>query len=349
MQCDICFRTGGHKLPFLCPTDARNQLYPLRLQNAAVLVEKDALEQEVTSLLASKSKDDDTHPHKAAADSLDVESLIAEKEQAVDRTQQIIARADELRANVENAKLEIAKKKAAISRRKSELASVSNGIDARRTRQTEDIEKSTRMTRYKWNQTHSVTASSRAYLCGEAAKLYGLRRVRRNDGLEEYKIGGIGIVDLRTLNSKSPSCSRKSKPDFLVAASPAQISTALSHTVHLLMLSTHYLAIRLPAEITLPHRDYPLPTIFPLAVSYKYTNIPFPGSTPGHSSNNSPNASRHLTEQVSQPHPRPLFVTKPLPKLAAEDPAEYSHLSSRLRHCMALQKSRHTSWREQHL
>ena len=105
---------------------------------------------------------------------------------------------------MEKAREEIAKKKAIISRRKSELATASNGIEARRTRQTEEVEKSIRITKYKWNQTHNITASSRAFLCGEAAKLYGLRRVRRNGGLEEYRIGGIGIVDLRSMNSESP-------------------------------------------------------------------------------------------------------------------------------------------------
>jgi hypothetical protein len=89
------------------------------------------------------------------------------------------------------------------------------------------------------------------------------------------------------------------------------------------MLATHYLAIRLPAEITLPHRDYPLPTILPLASSHKHTNIPFPGSTPGHSSSNSPTASRHV-EQSNQPRPRPLFVKKPLPMIATDDPAGYA-------------------------
>lgn len=323
MQCDICFRTGGHKLPFLCPTDARNQLYDPRIQNARVLLEKDTLDREINSLLESKPSDDEGRLHKAAADLADVDGLVCEKDQATDRTQQIIAYADELRVKVEEAREEIAKKKAVISRRKSELATASNGIERRRTRQTEEVEKSIRMTKYKWNQTHSVTASSRAFLCGEAAKLYGLRRVRRNGGLEEYRIGGIGIVDLRSLNSKSPLYFIAGNADFLAAASPAQISTALSHIVHLLMLSTHYLAIRLPAELTLPHRDYPFPTIFPLLASYKHTNVPFPGSTPGHSSNNSPTASRHLAEQSNQPRPRPLFISKPLPKLAIEDPAEY--------------------------
>jgi hypothetical protein len=325
MQCDICFRTGGHKLPFLCPTDARNRLYEGRIQNARVFLEKEVLEKQAAAALLSESEaaDQNGQSTRRSRSAPEVASLHSEKEQAVDRTQKIIAHADELRAKVDNAQEEIARKKATLARRKSDLASASNGVDSRRTRQVEEVEKSVRMTKYRWNQGHSTTATSRSFLCGEAAKLYGLKKVRRSGSLEEYIIGGIGIVDLRSLNSKSIGGSLVINTNSVpTATSPAQISTALSHVVHLLMLSTHYLAIRLPAEVTLPHRDYPLPTIFPLASSYKYTNIPFPGTTPGQSSNNSPSASRH-SEQSNQPRPRPLFIKKPLPIIAIEDPSGY--------------------------
>lgn len=205
MQCDICLRTGGHKLPFLCPTDARNQLYEHRIQHAQVLLEKDALDQEVSALLKSRPNGGEENDNEARLSRPHVNRLIAEKEQAEDRTSQIIAHADELRANMEKARAEIAKRKAAMARKKSEIQKATEGLEARRARQTDEVEKSARMTKYKWNQTHAITASSRAFLCGEAAKLCGLRRVRRNNGSEEYKIGGVSIVDLRAMNSESPS------------------------------------------------------------------------------------------------------------------------------------------------
>ncbi|KAH8813160.1 UV radiation resistance protein and autophagy-related subunit 14-domain-containing protein [Xylogone sp. PMI_703] len=313
MQCDICQRTGGSRLPFLCPIDARNQLYEPRVLHARVLLEKDSLDREITALVSQQSKDTNkpneiTENTKESVNRWQAEQLLAERQRVQDRTQQIIAHADELRTNVEKAREALARKKASIARRKSELASASNGVEARRTKQIEDVDKSTKITRYKWNQVHVVTASSRAFLCGEAAKLYGLQRVKRSSGNYDYKIGGISIVDLRAMNT----------------AAPAQISTSLSHVVHLLMLSTHYLSIRLPAEITLPHRDYPLPTIFPISQSYIHTNVPFPGSTPGHSSSTSPSASRHVDNTINLPRPRPLFISKPLPILASEDPASYA-------------------------
>ena len=202
MQCDICLRAGGQKLPLLCPTDARNQLYEPRIQLAEVLIEKDALDQQITASLSSRSKLGEQEVDRPGISRLPVDMIIAEKEQAEDRTQQIIAHADELRANIEKAREEIARRKAATRHRRSEREAISNGLEARRARQMEEVEKAVRMTRYKWNQVHSITASSKAFLCGEAAKLYGLRKVKRNNGAEEYRIGGVSIVDLRAMNSE---------------------------------------------------------------------------------------------------------------------------------------------------
>jgi len=203
MQCDICFRAGGKKLPFLCPTDARNRLYEPRIRHAQVLVETDALDSKICSFLSAEPKQVGQKGKAPEASRADISAVLAERDQAEDRTKQIIEHADELRAKIEKAREDLAKRKAAVHRRKSELASATNEVDSRRTKQNEEVEKAIRMTKYKWNQTHSVTASSRAFLCGEAAKLYGLRKVRKHGGVEEHRIGGVSIVDLRSMNSKS--------------------------------------------------------------------------------------------------------------------------------------------------
>ncbi|KAI1000785.1 Autophagy-related protein 14 [Podosphaera aphanis] len=301
MQCDICSRIGGPNLPFLCPTDARNSLYEPRIQHAVVLLEKDSLERQVNATLSQNNDKPDTV---TSTTWVNLRTLRADRERTLERTQQIIRKADELREKVEKARQELARKKSMISRRSSDLASASEGIEAWRNRQIEDMEKSTRMTRIKWNQKHASTISARAFLCSEAARLYGLKKMKLNNSNDEFHIGGTVITDLRKLNSTTA----------------AQVSTALSHIVHLLILSAHYLGLRLPAEITLPHRDYPLPTIFTLQSSYKYSSLPFPSSA--HTSM-SAHGSRN-TEKNLPAHPRPLFLHKSLPLVAAEDPVEYS-------------------------
>ena len=106
-------------------------------------------------------------------------------------------------------------------------------------------------------------------------------------------------------------------------ASPAQVTTSATNLAHLVHLVSHYLSLRLPAEITLPHRDYPFPTIFSPSSSYSGRDVPFPGSTPSHSSNNSPSASRHADER-SLPKPRPLHLGKKLSVLARDDQVGYA-------------------------
>lgn len=84
------------------------------------------------------------------------------------------------------------------------------------------------------------------------------------------------------------------------------------------MLASTYLAIKLPAEITLPHRDYPNPTIFSLASSYRHGEVPFPGTVVLPPATTADQNSKHV------PRPRPLFIDKPLLTLAKEDQSQYS-------------------------
>jgi hypothetical protein len=88
------------------------------------------------------------------------------------------------------------------------------------------------------------------------------------------------------------------------------------------MLVAHYLAIRLPAEITLPHRDYPKPTIFNLAGSYHHGDVSFP-STPGATTIlNEPRPGDSQHQHL--PRPRPLYIDKPLRQLLKDDPSTFS-------------------------
>lgn len=315
MNCEVCHRSHHpQKLPFLCAVDARNQLYEARLAHAKALIENDLLQQRVNSALASP------RPPSGADDAgktVRLEQIKSEEAQAADRTGQIIAQADKLRAEMEAAKKGIKERKEKLARGQADLSQLSNGTTARRLRQLEETERSIQMTKYKWNRTFESTAATRGYLCMEAARLYGLRRNKKSN---KYELGGIEMIELPDMISMTffrPGLCVPADRIF-PGASPEAITASLAHVAHILMVASTYLAIKLPAEITLPFRDYPSPTIFSLASSYRHDEIPFPGTVVLPSATPADQSPKHV------PRPRPLFIEKPLLTLAKEDQSQYS-------------------------
>ncbi|KAM5355415.1 hypothetical protein ACJ41O_002061 [Fusarium nematophilum] len=297
MDCDICRRSHDPKrLPFLCTVDARNCIFEGRLKNVQLLIENEGLQNEIGALLAETTTS--TKDRK--------ESMQAQQRMAEARTTQILAAADKLRNDIKAAREEIQARKAAISRRRSDIAAVSDGLAEHRAKHQRKIEKVTSMAKYRWSRVADDMARTRSFLCMEAARLYGLQRIKTGSPAQYgYHLGGIPVVDLTGMNSSSPEL----------------ISTSLGQICHILMLASHYLAIRLPASITLPHRDYPRPTIFNLVGSYRNGDPVFPSQTGVATPISNPGdpESHHV------PRPRPLFIDKPLPQLAKEDPATFSY------------------------
>ncbi|KAJ3495569.1 hypothetical protein NLG97_g3302 [Lecanicillium saksenae] len=291
MSCYVCLHEhDAQKLPFLCPVDARNHIYSDRLKNLQLLVENEGLRSQINTLI------DGSEP---------VASGTAAQTLADDSTRQILESANKVRREIRDAKEEVRQRRAAISARRSQLAAAAQGVSDRRLKDQRDVEKSTQMFNFRWSQSAEDMAGTRAFLCREAVKLYGLKRTRKgSSGRYEYLLGRLPIVDLSNMESQSPEV----------------ISTSLAHISHILILIAHYLAVRLPAEITLPHRDYPRPTIFNLAGSYHHDRVSFPG-TPGATSilnESQGTGSGHL------PTPRPLYIDKPLRQFAKENSASFS-------------------------
>jgi predicted nucleic acid-binding Zn-ribbon protein len=193
MECDICYR-GHHpqRLPFICAVDARNQAYEGRLKNLQILLENETLRSQIGGLIADKGK--------PGTDAL--EAARADQARAQDKTAQILEAADRLRDDIKAARDEIRARKADLARRKADLATVSDGLADRRTRQLNDVQRSTQMLRYRWSQSAEEMAGTRAFLCAEAADLYGLRRVasKIKKNAAEYYLGRVPIIDLMSLN-----------------------------------------------------------------------------------------------------------------------------------------------------
>lgn len=158
-------------------------------------MENESLQNQINALLAQDESGNAPNPTIAA------EHSTSELKKAEDRTDHIIAQADKLRDEIAAARREIADRKAAIACRKSELASASSGIAVRRNRQLEESERSISVAKYKWARSADQMSSTRAFLCMEAAKLYGLRRVKKGSSSRyDFKIGGVDIVDLSSMN-----------------------------------------------------------------------------------------------------------------------------------------------------
>ena len=105
------------------------------------------------------------------------------------------------------------------------------------------------------------------------------------------------------------------------------LTAALGNTAFLVYLCSYFTGIQLPCEITVPHRDYPLTTIFTPQQSWLGKDVPFPGSgsTLGITPSN-PSDSR--TESGSLPRPRPLFIgsddlNEHVAQFAKKDPSAF--------------------------
>ncbi|KAG5929602.1 hypothetical protein E4U42_005307 [Claviceps africana] len=297
MDCCICHRFhDAQKLPFLCAVDARNHIYQGRLKNLQLVLENETLRGQI----------DEAYVDSSATSLGGSEKSLAQRFILEDHTDQILAAAEKLREEIQAAREEIRCRKEALARRRSDFALASDGLVQRRVKQQQELDKSAQVLRFRWAQKAEITANTRAFLCSEAVRLYGLRRTKKAaSGSYDYHLGRVPIFDLAAMDSISPEV----------------ISTSLAHVAHILILVCHYLSVRLPAEVTLPHRDYPRPTIFNLNGSHQNLQAPFPSSSGP--STSAHNAGRTGSQRI--PRPRPLFIEKPLTQLAKEDPATYSY------------------------
>ncbi|KAL4986959.1 UV radiation resistance protein and autophagy-related subunit 14-domain-containing protein [Aspergillus falconensis] len=314
MSCDICTRTQA---PALCPTCARNRLYQLRIDSTSVVLEREYLCQQIEAAVNSDSEHEKQlsgpKNHKAELErgrpgSWTLQSIKNEQSRSAARIEIIANHIRSLQSRVKSKRLDISQRKIKLARQRSDSESAIYQLSERGSAMLSGIQNNIKRTDHFWHTNHTKTAEARIFLCREVASLYGLRqKVRKRDSIKEtYTIGGVGILDLRELNG----------------AASDHISTLFSYVAHILVLVSNYLSLRLPAEITLPHKDYPLPTIYTPSASYlpqelragQYSDQ-LPSSSP---------ASRTTGTHTSLPRPRPLCIDKPLPKLAKEDPGAYA-------------------------
>lgn len=328
MSCHVCSRASNSRLPFCCATCARSQLYQLRIENARTLLEKETVEKQIEKTVADglsheRAPESDTGGSNRWA----AEAVANRQIESSGKTKALRDRIEALAAEINEKKLDISQRKLTLARRNSDAESAKYQLMEREATMLTGIQNNIKRTDHLWHNLHNKTAEARIFLCREAANIHGLRQKskRVNGDLKEtYLLGGMPIIDLRDMNGKfPPSHVLLQNANTITGVTPAQISTSFCNVAHLLVLISHYLALRLPAEITLPHRDYPTPTIFSPAKSYLSRESPS-GKSSSQSSSSGAATPRTPDSRQHGPRPRPLFIDKSLPKLAKEDPGTYA-------------------------
>ena len=335
MNCGICSK-GLDTSEANCAACARAILYPHRVQHAQALLDNERLRQQIESALqspqAGKASPDDKLGQDSAAGSVKASAQLdrikretAASKRTIDLVKQESAN---LREQIERQKNDIEEQKSKLKSRRDDLDSARAAFEVQRKEALEPVKYETKRTTRRLEAVYKETVSARVYLCRSSASLVGLSRFPDSSDSSGnsfiYYIGGICLPDIRYINNFEPE----------------QVTASLTNIVRLLCLICSYLHIRLPAEIVLPHRDYPLPTIYSPASSYGPARppAPFPAPTTSSSSNpliaglvaSSPKASRifdqHGGTQTSVGgRPRPLFLDRKLSRLVREDPAAYAH------------------------
>ena len=211
MMCHVCSRPPSDRLQFLCATCARNQLYPLRIDQVNALLQKDASGREIDNAVGKNQGDEaesQSEPNRWSIQAANTRSA-----QSAARTQLIRERIAALRKEIAEGKKDVARRRSALAQRRSDAESVNFRVSDRRAAAVSEVQHEIQKTEQKWTGSHSKFIESRVFLCREAANLYGLRqktRRRKGEVISTYVIGGISIVNLRDLNSKS--CQRRSLP-----------------------------------------------------------------------------------------------------------------------------------------
>ncbi|EGD85596.1 hypothetical protein H112_06505 [Trichophyton rubrum D6] len=325
MGCHVCSQPPSSRLGFYCPTCARNQLYGLRYNHARVLLDKDAAGVQIEASIARNARENaeilssdgdiprlskDVGGAEPEPSRLLMQTKRTAISQSTARMEDIRSHVSTLEKEIADGKKEIARRRAALAQRRSDAESANYEVASRRARALATVQKSIKGKEKQWNSVHEKAVESRAFLSREVASLFGFRqRTRRKKGdfMNQFSIGGVNIVDLRQMNS----------------ANPAHITASLENLARMLVLVSHYLGLRLPAEVMVPHRGHPLPAIYTPSSSYMPRRQDSLSSSPNLSPTQSMHNARNA-EAMLLPRPRPLFIDRSLPKLAKEDPTGYA-------------------------
>jgi hypothetical protein len=227
MQCDLCGKAFGSSTPCHCIVCARTALYPLRIEQASALLEKETLGKHVEAIVREPSGSSSLKgsgisisqtitlggstggmliDQNQCAKRTEFDRIQSDIDETTARIESITQKADLLRKEIEKAKKLRATQVAANHQKRSDMNSATHTLDGRRDKELDKMSKAAERASYRSDRLHNEIVTSRLYLCRQAAVLSGLRYKQRKmkDGTmrDIYYIGFNRIFDLRDLCSK---------------------------------------------------------------------------------------------------------------------------------------------------
>ncbi|KAK3054455.1 hypothetical protein LTR09_004724 [Extremus antarcticus] len=328
MECDICRRTFDKKRQPLCTSCVAATLYTPRVEQAAALLGREKAHTHVEAVLrpgndgiiAALPEDADYDAIENGVKSHSFERANIEKQATDTRIKNITAKAEQLRQQIEQYNAFTVKRNEDNAQRKTETAAERAKIQKQHVRAVEPLEAAIRKAGHRLNKVHGRTAEAREYICKAESTLSGLRKVKDRDGRSLYWLDGLPIPDLRDINGGNGRMGvgtfNTSDGSKQLAEPYEVISASLDNISRLVGLTCHYLSVRLPAEIILPHNDFPHAAILPIDSSYRVDDVRYPTSSSSQLLKS--DASRPLQKDFSRP--RLLQLDRPFPQLQKDDP-----------------------------
>ncbi|KAI7529807.1 hypothetical protein KC331_g15011 [Hortaea werneckii] len=335
MHCSICCKAfnGYYKKDRpTCVSCAQALLFTPRVQQASALLDREKRHTHAEAILrpgndgvlAALPEDADWDAITSAVQSEGVKKAQDEQKAIQARVEDITGKAQELRQQIEDYRLYLKNHRESNAQRRRDLEHERAELQKQKPRALEPLQIATRKAASRLDKVRLRTVDARALLCREAAALSGLRKTKGTDGVSQYWLGDVPIPDLRALNGKlnleKYEMGRKG-----ILYQPHEVVTAsMDNVCRLLGSCCHYLSVRLPAEILLPHNDFPHALIMMEKASYRQKSVPWPYKS--HSQTSSPAASRLIDPQNGgSASPRSLHLTKPLRELQKEDSKAFGY------------------------
>jgi hypothetical protein len=326
MECGICDRQFDKARRPQCVSCTLVTLYGPRISQATSLLDRENAHTHCEAIvrpgndgvLAALPQDADWDAITSSVKKHSRERAQAEQVRVEARIAGIAEQAAVLKGQIEEHKKYIDELKRKNGLRRQEITKEQQELVKRKPQALGPVQSAQQKASQRLDRIHGRTVDARSYICRHSSSLNGVHQTRDTRGKHtgRYQLNGLTLPNLKELSSAVEGTRSPGPVEY-----HAHVNACLDNICHLLGVWCHYLSVRLPAEIVLPHDDFPHSAILSERSSYKATGLPYPVTLASHPT--SPSASRLLQDQRTLPRPRLLHLDRPLARLAKEDPKAF--------------------------